>query len=87
MPFKAKYYIYWVDTDAAGIAHFTSFLRLVERAEEDFYRMNGILHYHSIAPRRELFITYTAPLRRVMRPLLNCGLTRSGPGRLGIGLG
>lgn len=64
MPFKARYYIYWADTDAAGIAHFTSFLRLVERAEEDFYRQNGVLHYHSIAPRRELFISYTSPLRR-----------------------
>ncbi|GGI76978.1 thioesterase [Vulcanisaeta souniana JCM 11219] len=64
MPFRVKYYVYWTDTDAAGIAHFTSFLRLIEHAEEDFYRENGILHYHSIAPRRELFITYTAPLRR-----------------------
>lgn len=64
MHFRRKYHIYWADTDAAGIAHFTSFLRLVERAEEDFYRENGVLHYHAMAPRRELCITYTAPLRR-----------------------
>ncbi len=28
--------VYWADSDAAGIAHFTSFLKYCERAEEEY---------------------------------------------------
>ena len=34
--------IEWHDTDAAGIAHFTSFLRYMEEAEHEYLRTLGI---------------------------------------------
>ncbi len=64
MPFEAQYYVYWSETDAAGIVHFAEFFRLVERAEEDLYRRAGVLHVHGSLPRIEAHIRYRAPLRR-----------------------
>ncbi|MFB6490096.1 MAG: acyl-CoA thioesterase [Thermoproteus sp. AZ2] len=75
MPFEAKFYIYWSQTDAAGIAHFTEFFALVEHAEEEFYRSRGALAHHSRMPRVEAFAVFKSPLRRgdlarvVIKPL------------------
>ena len=38
MPFKHRFRIHWVDTDVAGVMHFTNFLRYFEACEEEFYR-------------------------------------------------
>ncbi|MGC8567228.1 MAG: acyl-CoA thioesterase [Caldisphaera sp.] len=35
--FSAKYRVYWSETDAALMMHFSNFFRVCERAEEDFY--------------------------------------------------
>jgi len=34
--FSAKYRVYWSETDAAIMMHFSNFFRVCERAEEDF---------------------------------------------------
>jgi len=39
--FKAEYRVYWSETDAAGIMHFSNYLRACERAEEDYIRSLG----------------------------------------------
>jgi len=38
MPFKHTFRVHWVDTDFAGVMHFTNFLRYFEACEEEFYR-------------------------------------------------
>ncbi|MEM0471854.1 MAG: acyl-CoA thioesterase [Desulfurococcaceae archaeon] len=63
MPFEARYRVYWSETDAAGIAHFTSILRIVERAEEDLYRSKGLGEVHRLIPRIEVHARYRSPLR------------------------
>lgn len=63
MPFEARYRIYWSETDAGGIAHFTSILRIVERAEEDFYASKGLGGLHRSLPRVELRARFRKPLR------------------------
>ena len=30
--------VHWVDTDAAGVMHYTNYLRYFEACEEEFYR-------------------------------------------------
>lgn len=75
MPFEAKFYIYWSQTDAAGIAHFSEFFSLVEHAEEELYRAKGVLDAHGRMPRVEAYAVFKSPLRRgdlarvVLRPL------------------
>jgi acyl-CoA thioester hydrolase len=75
MPFEARFYIYWSQTDAAGIVHFSEFFTLVEHAEEEFYRSRGLLDVHSRMPRVEAHAVFKSPLRRgdvarvVLRPL------------------
>ncbi|MFN3805210.1 MAG: acyl-CoA thioesterase [Pyrobaculum sp.] len=64
MPFEARYKIYWHHTDAAGIAHFSRILTLVEQAEEDFYTSRGLLKTHARLPRREVYISFTSPVAR-----------------------
>ncbi|MEM1615076.1 MAG: thioesterase family protein [Pyrobaculum sp.] len=64
MPFEARYRVYWHHTDAAGIAHFSRVLALVEQAEEDFYASRGLLQVHGRLPRREVFASFLSPLRR-----------------------
>ena len=39
--YEARYRVYWSETDAAGIVHFSNFLRYCERAEEEFLRGLG----------------------------------------------
>ena len=62
-PFEAKYRIYWSETDAAGIAHFSTILRIIERAEEDLYRSKGLPKIHSMLPRIEVHARFRSPLR------------------------
>ncbi len=41
-PFRTRRRIEWIDTDAAGIAHFTVFLKYMEQAEHEFLRDRGL---------------------------------------------
>ncbi|MFN7106334.1 MAG: acyl-CoA thioesterase [Pyrobaculum sp.] len=63
--FEARYRVYWHHTDAAGIAHFTRILALVEQAEEDFYRQRGAATQNFIngIPRREVYVQFFSPLK------------------------
>jgi len=63
VPFEARYRIYWSETDAAGIAHFTSILRIVERAEEDLYASRGLQSVHRTLPRVEVHARFKSVLR------------------------
>ena len=40
--FSSERRVEWADTDCAGIAHFTSFLRYVENTEHAFWRSLGL---------------------------------------------
>lgn len=40
--YRAIRRVEWHDTDAAGIAHFTAFLRYMEEAEHEFLRARGL---------------------------------------------
>lgn len=39
--FKASIRVTWVDTDAAGVVHYSNYFRFFERTEEEFYRHLG----------------------------------------------
>jgi YbgC/YbaW family acyl-CoA thioester hydrolase len=41
-PFRTRRRVEFSDTDAIGIAHFTSFFRWMEEAEHDFWRSMGL---------------------------------------------
>ena len=38
MVFKRSFRVHWVDTDIAGVMHFSNFFRYFEACEEEFYR-------------------------------------------------
>ena len=38
MAFKRTFRVHWVDTDIAGVMHFSNFFRYFEACEEEFYR-------------------------------------------------
>lgn len=38
MVFKHSFRVHWVDTDTAGVMHFSNFFRYFEACEEEFYR-------------------------------------------------
>ena len=38
MVFKRSFRVHWVDTDTAGVMHFSNFFRYFEACEEEFYR-------------------------------------------------
>lgn len=40
--FKTRRLVQFADTDMAGIAHFTNYLRYMEEAEHEFLRENGL---------------------------------------------
>lgn len=40
--FKTRRLVQFADTDMAGIAHFTNYLRYLEEAEHEFLRENGL---------------------------------------------
>ncbi len=39
--FKTSFRVAWVDTDAAGVVHYSNYFRFFERAEKEFYRHLG----------------------------------------------
>lgn len=38
MVFKRSFRVHWVDTDTAGVMHFSNFFRYFEACEEEFFR-------------------------------------------------
>jgi acyl-CoA thioester hydrolase len=54
--------IEWVDTDAAGIYHNSTVIRLVEAAEASLARAHGLDGYFPIAPRVRYEADFEAPL-------------------------
>lgn len=68
-PFVARRRVEFVDTDMAGIMHFTNFFRMMESAEQEFLRSRGL----TVAwvkdgkrvgfPRRAASCEYTKPVR------------------------
>jgi len=40
--FEREYMVFWSETDAAGIMHFSNYLRVCERVEEEFYFSTGL---------------------------------------------
>ena len=38
MGFKRSFRVHWIDTDTAGVMHFSNFFRYFEACEEEFYR-------------------------------------------------
>jgi len=69
VPFKQIFRVHWVDTDLAGVMHFTNFLRYFEACEEEFYRsislpFNAIREKYGIMlPRVEAHCQYKAACR------------------------
>ena len=39
--FRTSLRVTWVDTDGAGVVHYSNYFRFFERAEEEFYRSLG----------------------------------------------
>lgn len=54
--------IEWVDTDAAGIYHNSTVVRLVEAAEATLVRERGLEGYFPVAPRVRYEADFEAPL-------------------------
>jgi len=42
MAFKHTFRVRWVDTDAAGVMHYSNYFRQFEACEEEFYRSMGL---------------------------------------------
>jgi len=69
MPFKCTFRVHWVDTDVAGVMHFTNYLRYFEACEEEFYRSISLPfdevrnEYGLRLPRVETHCNYKAPCR------------------------
>jgi len=69
MPFIRTFRVRWVDTDVAGVMHFTNYLRYFEACEEEFYRSIGLAFntvrtkYGITFPRIEAHCIYRAPCR------------------------
>ena len=69
MGFKQLFRVRWVDTDIAGVMHYSNFLRYFEACEEEFYRSLGItlstirVEYGIMLPRVEAYCVYKAPCR------------------------
>jgi len=61
--------VHWVDTDVAGVMHFTNYLRYFEACEEEFYRSISSnfdemrVKYGIAFPRVEAHCRYKAPCR------------------------
>jgi acyl-CoA thioester hydrolase len=62
--FKCKFRVRWVDTDVAGVMHYTNFFRYFEACEQEFYRSLSATHallrekYRIMLPRIEAHCTY-----------------------------
>jgi YbgC/YbaW family acyl-CoA thioester hydrolase len=69
MPFKCTFRVHWVDTDVAGVMHFTNYLRYFEACEEEFYRSMSLpfdevrKKYDIRLPRVEAHCSYKAACR------------------------
>lgn len=67
--FRFRTRLAWVDTDAAKIAHFTAYLKYVERAEEELYNSLGLNYakisseYNASFPKVEVHCRYLSPCR------------------------
>jgi len=69
--FKVKYRVSFVETDSAGIVHFSNYFRYFERAEEELYNSIGrnldfvslMKKYGYTLPRVEAHCKYFSPLR------------------------
>lgn len=67
--FKIIYRVSWVDTDAAGVVHFSNYFRFFEKAEEEFYQHLGFSFATSEVtkdlwfPRVEAFSQYKRPAK------------------------
>jgi acyl-CoA thioester hydrolase len=72
MPFELRYRVYWSETDAAGIAHFTNILKIIEKAEEDLYRSKGLYNVQKDLPMRLVVKRYMLNLK-----VLSDGMMRS----------
>jgi len=42
MNFRRRFRVHWVDTDIAGVMHFTNYFRYFEACEEEFYKSLGM---------------------------------------------
>jgi len=68
-PFKTSFRVSWVDTDAAGIVHFSNYFKYFEKAEEELYRTlefdfkSVAEKYGVVLPRVEAWCRYKSPLR------------------------
>ena len=68
-PFKTSFRVSWVDTDAAGIVHFSNYFKYFEKAEEELYRTlefnfkSVAEKYGVVLPRVEAWCCYKRPLR------------------------
>jgi acyl-CoA thioester hydrolase len=66
--FKTTIRVAWVDTDGAGVVHYSNYFRFFERAEEEFYRSLGFTFtdYKTTElwfPRVEAFCQYKKPAK------------------------
>jgi acyl-CoA thioester hydrolase len=66
MGFKHSLQVRWVDTDGAGVVHFSNYPRYFEVCEDEFYRSLGLdfktilERYHIALPRVEMHCNYKA---------------------------
>lgn len=69
MVFKQTFRVHWVDTDIAGVMHFSNFFRYFEACEEEFYRSISLPFteirdkYGVMMPRVEAHCQYKAACR------------------------
>ena len=69
MIFKCKFRVHWVDTDTAGVMHFSNYFRYFEACEEEFYRSLGMNmnrlrdEFGVLLPRVEVSCKYKAACR------------------------
>ncbi|MGA8904000.1 MAG: thioesterase family protein [Candidatus Bathyarchaeia archaeon] len=69
MPFKRSFRVHWVDTDIAGVMHFSNFFRYFEACEEEFYRSLSLPlteireKFGVMLPRVEVHCQYKAACR------------------------
>jgi acyl-CoA thioester hydrolase len=67
--FKRSFRVHWVDTDIAGVMHFSNFFRYFEACEEEFYRSLSLPlteirdRFGVILPRVEAHCQYKAACR------------------------
>jgi acyl-CoA thioester hydrolase len=69
MVFRRSFRVHWVDTDTAGVMHFSNFLRYFEVCEEEFYRSLSLPlteirdRFGVLLPRVEAHCQYKAACR------------------------